>query len=131
MRAAAERSIRMPARRGRAQHSAVRPLTYAHTKGISYLIFLRQECAACKACTSARSSHTADARSAACRAAPTKLPQLVMLFVALTYLLYAMNATRVRDALGMPPAASHDTLDVVQPVTAFCIVMVSLVRVVW
>ena len=55
----------------------------------------------------------------------------MMLFLALTYLLYAMNAPMVRDAIGLPTTGVNTTLDTVQPVTAMCIVLLSAIKVIW
>lgn len=69
--------------------------------------------------------------STARRYQESKTPQIAMLFVALTYLLYALNASTVRDMLGMPTSGTNAVLDAVQPATALCILLVSLLKVCW
>jgi hypothetical protein len=54
-----------------------------------------------------------------------------MLFVALTYLVYALNVGSVREMLGQPKAQYSTALDAIQPATAVVIVLVSWLKFAW
>ena len=66
-----------------------------------------------------------------CRVPPTKMPQQLMLFTALVYLVYALNAPAVRQMLSVPTTDTNVVLDWIQPTAALCIVLLALAKLVW